>query len=136
MVYTAFEAAELLKKEGIEASVLNARFAKPLDEEAILALAKEAKLIFTLEEGALIGGFGSAVLELLQKESAALPSSVKIKILGIPDRFIEHGKRERLLDSLGLSATKVVQLVSETLSGKKGGTDQRKSDTASFISIR
>ncbi len=115
MVYTAFEAAVLLEKEGIEAGVVNARFAKPLDEEIILDLARDAKLIFTLEEGALAGGFGGAVLELLQKEGTLLSPSVKIRSLGIPDRFIEHGKRETLLDSLGLSAEKIKSEVIQNL---------------------
>ena len=107
MVYTAFEAAELLEKEGVEAAVLNARFAKPLDEETILAMARDTKFVFTLEEGTLLGGFGSAVLELFQKESAGILPSIRTKTLGIPDQFIEHGKREMLLDSLGLSAEKI-----------------------------
>lgn len=115
MVYTAYEAAELLAKDGIEATVLNARFAKPLDEKTILELIKDTKLVFSLEEGTLLGGFGDAVLELLQKEGAAIPASVKIKTLGIPDQFIEHGKREVLLDSLGLSAEKIKSEVIQIL---------------------
>ncbi len=112
MTYTAYEAALLLEKEGIEAAVVNARFAKPLDEALILRLAKETDLILTLEEGTLLGGFGSAVLEFFERQEEAagfiLP---KVKTLGIPDRFIEHGKRELLLDSLGLSAKKITEFV-------------------------
>ena len=107
MVYTAYEAALLLEKEGISTAVINARFVKPLDEESILSAAKEATLVMTLEEGSLAGGFGSAVLELFesrQNQFAVLP---KIRTLGIPDRFIEHGKRDVLLDGLGLSAPKI-----------------------------
>lgn len=115
MVYTAYEAAELLGKEGIEAAVVNARFAKPLDAATILSLARDAKLVFTLEEGTLLGGFGSAVLELFQSDGADLLSSLKIKTLGIPDRFIEHGKREILLDSLGLNAWKIKSEVMQSL---------------------
>ncbi len=102
MVYVAQEAALRLAKQGVEATVLNARFVKPLDEEAILRHARGKKLVLTIEEGSIAGGFGSAVLELFETQKGIWP---QIKILGIPDRFIEHGKREVLLDSLGLTAS-------------------------------
>ncbi len=120
MVYPAFEAAELLEKEGISAAVVNARFAKPLDEALILSLAKEAKLVVTVEEGVLAGGFGSAVLELFerhQKDEGFL-SPPKVRTLGIPDRFIEHGKREVLLESMGLSAGKITEEILNLLKYK------------------
>ena len=105
MVYTAYEAAELLEKEGIETTVVNMRFAKPLDESLILKLSKETALIVTVEEGSLSGGLGSAVLEFFVKQKdSEIP---KITTLGIPDRFIEHGRRDLLLDSLGLSPQKI-----------------------------
>ncbi len=132
MVYPAYEAAELLEAQGIHATVLNARFAKPLDGEAILKHSRGKKLVVTIEEGALIGGFGDAVLELFEKEKGERPT---LKTLGLPDRFIEHGKREKLLDSLGLSAPTIAAQVTEHLGGlKKNG--QRTSETASLISIR
>ena len=132
MVYTAFEAAALLETQGISAAVLNARFAKPLDEEAILKNARGKKLVVSIEEGALIGGFGDAVLELFERQPETKPP---VQTLGIPDRFIEHGKREKLLDSLGLSAQKIAAQAAGFLdgTGKKG---QRRIDTASLISIR
>ena len=108
MVYAAYEAAALLERDGIEAAVLNARFAKPLDEETILAQAHGKKLVVSLEEGTLLGGFGDAVLELFEKQPGPKPA---VKTLGLPDRFIEHGKREALLDSLGLSAPRIQQEV-------------------------
>ena len=104
LVYTAYEAAAMLAEKGIEATVVNARFAKPLDETAILRLAQEKRLVVTLEEGSLIGGFGESILELFEKQEGTAP---RIRTLGIPDRFIEHGKRESLLDKLGLSAPKI-----------------------------
>ncbi len=112
MVYPAFEAAEALAADGVEAAVLNARFAKPLDEETILRLADGKKLVLTAEEGSLPGGFGAAVLELFARQDTAMPP---VKNLGIPDRFIEHGKRDVLLDSIGLSAAKMRQEVLRTL---------------------
>ncbi len=123
MTYTAYEAAGLLEKEGIHSTVVNARFAKPLDEELILRLAKDKSLILTLEEGTRLGGFGNAVLELferIQHNADGLPfPAIKasadfqpaIRTLGVPDRFIDHGKRESLLDMLGLSAKKIKEEV-------------------------
>ncbi len=123
MVYPAFEAAVLLEKEGVKVTVVNARFAKPLDERLILEQAKGKSLIVTLEEGSLLGGFGSAVLELFERETSTLP---RIKTLGIPDRFISHGKRESLLDSLGLSPQKIkgMVLAFQSSQGKLMGEDK------------
>ncbi len=119
MVYSAYEAAELLQKENIEATVVNARFVKPLDEKLILKLAQKTRLVVTLEEGALSGGFGSAVFELFSKhKDISLP---KIRPLGIPDRFIEHGRRDLLLDSLGLSAEKIKEEINHCLDSKNNG---------------
>lgn len=111
MVYPAYEAALLLEKEGISTAVINARFVKPLDSELILSFAKKATLVVTLEEGCLTGGFGSAILELFENHQNQFTTQPKVKTLGIPDRFIEHGKREVLLDSLSLSAPKILEEV-------------------------
>ncbi|HXV19303.1 MAG TPA: transketolase C-terminal domain-containing protein, partial [Candidatus Omnitrophota bacterium] len=109
MVYPAYEAAEHLSKEGIEVTVVNARFVKPLDEDLLKALAKDTKLFVTLEEGSVQGGFGSAVLEFFEnaQNSGHLTAAPRVRVLGIPDRFIEHGKRDVLMDSIGLSAQKI-----------------------------
>ncbi len=104
MVYPAYEAAQALQEKGVEAAVVNARFAKPLDEETILRLTSGKSLVVTLEEGSLAGGFGDGIMELYQQRGI---SNIKVRTLGIPDRFIEHGKRESLLDQLGLSAAKI-----------------------------
>ncbi len=100
-VYPALEAAAILAKEGIRASVVNARFVKPLDRELILSVARECGIVVTVEENALQGGFGSAVLELLADEKIA---GLKLKRLGVPDRFIEHGTQSELRKMLGLDA--------------------------------
>jgi 1-deoxy-D-xylulose-5-phosphate synthase len=113
MVYTAYEAAGLLEKEGISVTVVNARFIKPLDEALILRLAREFPLLVTLEEGALLGGFGSGILELVENTQGFEKPS--IRTLGIPDRFISHGKRDVLLDGLGLSPLKIKEEVTRLL---------------------
>ena len=106
LVYAAYDAARLLEEENnLSVAVINARFAKPLDKDLILRLAREYPILVTAEEGSIAGGFGSGVVEFLENTSGLkLP---KIRTLGIPDRFIEHGRREVLLDSLGLSASKI-----------------------------
>jgi 1-deoxy-D-xylulose-5-phosphate synthase len=95
-VMPSLEAAEHLALRGIDAMVINARFAKPLDTELILDVADRAKKIVIVEENVLSGGFGAAVLELLERTGA---SEVKVKRLGIPDEFVTHGK-QGLLRSL------------------------------------
>lgn len=96
MVAPALEAARLLG----EARVINARFVKPLDRDLIIKAVKGAKRIVTVEEGVLAGGFGSAVLELLSDEKINIP----VQRLGLPSKFIEHGKRDEILEAYGLSA--------------------------------
>ena len=129
MVYPAMDVAAELETRSVQTAVVNARFAKPLDETMILRLAKGKKLIVTLEEGSLIGGFGEAVLELLGGQPGSFP---KVKTLGIPDRFVEHGKREVLLDSVGLSVSKILEVVLKELKLP----DQRMIETGSLISTR
>ncbi|MRR50857.1 MAG: 1-deoxy-D-xylulose-5-phosphate synthase [Rhodocyclaceae bacterium] len=114
-VYPAREAARLLAADGIRAMVVNARFVKPLDRETILQAASLTGNLLTVEENALQGGFGSAILELL--ESAGM-SEVRTKRLGIPDRFIEHGSQGRLRADLGLDASGIAA-AAKTLLDKK-----------------
>ncbi|MEK6559077.1 MAG: 1-deoxy-D-xylulose-5-phosphate synthase [Planctomycetota bacterium] len=99
MVYPCLRAAEKLSEKGTEVTVVNARFAKPLDKELILELVRNHKLLVTVEDHVLMGGFGSAVLELVSDERE---DSSKIVRMGIPDRFIEHGPRNLILKNLGL----------------------------------
>jgi 1-deoxy-D-xylulose-5-phosphate synthase len=102
-VATAVEAADVLADEGIEATVINARFAKPLDEACILDLARRVGRFVTIEEGVAAGGFGSAVLELLAAHGLPCP----VTVLGIPDRFVDHGKPAHLRAECGLTAANV-----------------------------
>jgi 1-deoxy-D-xylulose-5-phosphate synthase len=113
MVGPALDAAEILEREGVSAGVINARFAKPLDEELILSWAQRTRALVTVEEGCVAGGFGSAVLEAL----AARQISTSVRCLGIPDRFIEHGPRNILLDLCGLSPQKIAASAQEALRG-------------------
>jgi 1-deoxy-D-xylulose-5-phosphate synthase len=100
-VQPALQAAESLRGKGISAGVLNARFVKPLDEELIVSVARTTGRVITVEENALQGGFGSAVLELLFDNCL---QDVRIKRLGIPDRYIEQGSQAQLRRDLGIDA--------------------------------
>jgi len=99
MTSVAQKTASLLAESGVEATVVNARFAKPLDERLILETARRVPRVVTLEEGALPGGFGDAVLELFSRHS--IPS-LQARAFGVPDRFFDHGSRDSLLLSAGL----------------------------------
>jgi len=113
MVPLAERVAAILEKEdGLEASVVNARFAKPVDVELVERVAEPARLLVTLEEGSLKGGFGAAVLESLTARGAPLPPHLGI---GLPDRFIEHGTRARLLERAGLTPGAVVERIRQGL---------------------
>jgi 1-deoxy-D-xylulose-5-phosphate synthase len=101
MVQPALEAALALAAEGLDLSVVNARFIKPLDRELILSLARETGRLFTAEENAIQGGFGTAVLELLEEEGV---EGVAVTRFGYPDRFIEQGEQPELRALYGLDA--------------------------------
>ena len=98
-VYRALSVAERLEKEGISTMVVNARFAKPLDRDLMSAIATVVPRIITIEENTIQGGFGSAVLEILNEMEMR---RVKMKRIGIPDGFIEHGKQSELRKKYGL----------------------------------
>ncbi|GFO68334.1 1-deoxy-D-xylulose-5-phosphate synthase 1 [Geomonas limicola] len=115
-VYPALEAADLLRERGISASVVNARFVKPLDRELILAEAAKTGVLVTVEENALMGGFGSAVLELLSDEGL---TEVRVKRIGIPDAFIEQGSQAQLRADLGLDGAGIAATCEAFLSAGK-----------------
>jgi len=99
--------------------VVNARFAKPIDRELIRRLAAEHELVVTVEEGTAMGGFGAAVRELFAEEA-----SVPVKSFALPDSFVPHGNRGKLLREIDLTPEAVAEYVSgKLLSSKKtGGT--------------
>ncbi len=112
MVPLAEAAAELLATHGVEATVLNARFAKPVDTAAVWGACEDARLLVTLEEHATAGGFGAAVLEALAAEGRALPPTL---LVGVPDRFVEHGTRARLLEKLGFTPRGIADRILEAV---------------------
>ncbi len=123
MVHPAVEAAAQLAKNGVEATVVNARFVKPLDAGLVLALARTKRLIVTVEEAYLAGGFGSAVMELLEENG--LLDSLKLVRMGVPDRIITHGDPKLLLAKYGLDADGIYTRVREAwevLEERRAGT--------------
>jgi len=104
----------LVEQHGLRPTVVNARFVKPLDEELIRKLASEHQLVVTVEEGTAIGGFGAAVRELFAEEA-----SVPVKSFAIPDNFVPHGNRGKLLRDIGLTPEAVAGYVAERLLDKK-----------------
>jgi 1-deoxy-D-xylulose-5-phosphate synthase len=109
MVYPALQAAEILSEHGVEATVINARFVKPLDTELILPLAKRIGKVVTLEEGCLMGGFGSAVLEAFSDNNVLVP----VKRLGVPDILVDHAEPNESFASLGLTTPQIADQVLE-----------------------
>ncbi len=119
-VHTALQAADELKKDGVKTTVVNMRFVKPLDREIIVDVARNTGKIITIEENALMGGFGSAVLEVLTDSGI---QNVQVKRLGLPDRFIEHGSQENLRREAGIDVASLLD-AAQTLLHDTGAEHQ------------
>ena len=118
IVSRAVEAADALEDEGWSTGVINARFAKPLDRQLILDQARGKRLLVTFEESVATGGFGSAVLGLLEEARLTDPAyrDLAVRIVGIPgDRFVDHGAVGDLRRSLRLDAAGLTEQVRESL---------------------
>ena len=115
MVSIAIKAADLLSSDGIEATVINSRFVKPLDKETIEEVTRRVKKVVTLEEAVAAGGFGSAILEFFERENI---KDVKIKRMGLPDNFIAHGKRKELLKEYHFTADEICETIKKEFFGK------------------
>jgi 1-deoxy-D-xylulose-5-phosphate synthase len=116
MVAPALAAADLLEEQGIHATVVNARFAKPLDTATLLPIARQTRLLLTLEENIVAGGFGSGVQHLLSEHGIDTP----VVLLGLPDAFVGQGSRQALLARLSLDADGIARTASTTLAALGG----------------
>lgn len=105
MVYPSIEAASYLEKEGIDAAVINARFVKPMDEDLLIKFSLLTGNVITVEENALQGGFGSAFLEMLERNGIY---GIKVRRIGIPDTFVTHGSQKILRRLFGLDSEGIV----------------------------
>jgi 1-deoxy-D-xylulose-5-phosphate synthase len=112
-VLPSIRASEILAETGIEATLINARFVKPLDEALILDAARRTGIVLTVEEAMLAGGFGSAVMELLTREGV----SARVDCLGLPDRFFDHASQQSLRKQAGIDA--------ESIAGRAAAVLQR-----------
>ncbi len=112
MVETCLASATALSERGVNVGVVNARFVKPLDTELIDEVMATGAAVITVEENAEMGGFGSAVTEYLVAQGH---DTSRVKVLGIPDRFIEHGARPLLLAEIGLDAEGITRSALEML---------------------
>ncbi|MCK9273764.1 MAG: 1-deoxy-D-xylulose-5-phosphate synthase [Syntrophales bacterium] len=112
MVYPALQAAEALSAKGIEVTVINSRFVKPMDEDLICESAERTKKIITVEENVLMGGFGSAALELFARRGI-VPEAVEC--LGIGDCFVEQGSQEELRKRYGIDAAGIIRSASNMM---------------------
>ena len=115
MVYPAMQTAEILSEHGIEATVINARFAKPLDTELIAPLAKQIGRVVTLEEGCIMGGFGSAVMESLMENDVLVP----VKRIGIPDILVDHAEPKESFAALGLTPSQIADNIRNSFFSKQ-----------------
>jgi len=111
MVDTAEQVAKLLEKKGYSTAVINARFVKPLDEEVIVKFGQKVKMLVTLEENTVHGGFGSAVLETLSENGICLPTFQ----IGVPDRFFAQGSPEEQRESAELNPEQIYYRILERL---------------------
>jgi 1-deoxy-D-xylulose-5-phosphate synthase len=107
MVYPAMQTAELLVEHGMQATVINARFAKPLDTELILPLAQQIGRVVTMEEGSLIGGFGTGLAEALLDNQILVP----LIRIGVPDSLVDHATPEQSKAALGLMPPQMMQQI-------------------------
>ncbi|MCP9784643.1 1-deoxy-D-xylulose-5-phosphate synthase [Cyanobium sp. N5-Cardenillas] len=109
MVAPAMATAGLLQEKGLRASVVNARFLRPLDEALILPLARRIGRVVTMEEGALAGGFGAAVVETFNDHELAVP----VLRIGIPDLLVDHASPDQSKESLGLTPAQMADRIHE-----------------------
>jgi len=105
-VHPALEAARRLREEGIDATVVNCRFVKPLDEELLARVASATGRVLTVEENVLAGGFGSAVLEMFEARGL---TGIAVRRLGIPDEFVEHGTQAEMRRKYGIDAEGILE---------------------------
>ena len=113
-VTVALDAARILAGHGLEVTVADGRFAKPIDGELASRLAREHELLVTIEENALPGGFGSAVLEHLEEAFEAPAERARVLRIGLPDRYVTHGKPALLRAEVGLTGESVAERVLAT----------------------
>ena len=120
-VAKALEAADILSEHGIEATVADARFAKPIDAALAAQLAAEHELLVTVEEGVLAGGFGSAVWETLSDAGLGV-GGTRILRVGLPDRYVTHGAPAMLHEEVGFTGARIAERIEAAVAQRSGVT--------------
>lgn len=108
MAETALKVSDLLAKKHVKAAVIDARFVKPIDKGLLFSIFNTTRRVVTIEDGVLNGGFGSAVLETIEDTGL---KDIKVKRFGLPDKFIEHGKREELFAKYNLTPEAICDVI-------------------------
>jgi 1-deoxy-D-xylulose-5-phosphate synthase len=116
-VQKGLDAARALSERGLEVTVADARFAKPIDTALMAQLAAEHELLVTVEEGVLAGGFGSAVWETLSEGGALAPRILRI---GLPDRYVTHGKPALLHAEVGFTGKAIAARIEAAIGASSG----------------
>ena len=107
MVASSIETSKILQKNNVKSCIVNARFVRPLDKELILPLSNKIKKVVTMEEGTLLGGFGSAIIELLNDNDIHIP----VLRIGIPDVLVDHASPDQSKQKLGLTPEKMSEKI-------------------------
>ena len=115
----ALEAADLLAQRDLSVTVADARFAKPIDTGLMAQLAAEHDLLVTVEEGVLAGGFGSAVWETLSETGTTTPRIMRV---GLPDRYVTHGKPALLHEEIGFTGARIAERVAAAILDRDSAT--------------
>ncbi|MDI6638988.1 MAG: transketolase C-terminal domain-containing protein, partial [Bacillota bacterium] len=126
MVHPSLQAAVLLERKGIRAAVVNARFAKPLDEDLLFEVAGRCGRVVVVEEGTSVGGFGSAVAETLSRRVRG-GHAIALRHLALPDAFVQHGSREALLAACGLTPSHIARAAVDLCEAGTDATRKRRS---------
>ena len=116
-VQKAIEAADLLAEGGIDVTVADARFAKPIDARLMAQLAAEHELLVTVEEGVLAGGFGSAVWETVSDGGVHVPRVLRV---GLPDRYVTHGAPKLLHQEVGFTGAAIAERIEAAVLDPRG----------------
>lgn len=132
-VHAAVAVAKKLESEhGFSVSVINLRFAKPLDEEMLLDFAPRFRCVVTVEEGAVTGGVGSAILELFAQHHLLKP----VKVLGVPDRFIEHASQERQRQIVGIDKDSIFEACVSLVSAVENGLQPTRINKVTHLPVK
>lgn len=133
-VQEALKAAQILKNQGVSVRVVDARFAKPVDETMLCRMAEEHRMILTIEEGSK-HGFGAAVVDLLNQEGYLDTGNVIVRTMALPDTFLDHDSPQAMYERAELNASSIVSLVERYRDMLKSSEKQKKSEENNVVAL-